>query len=399
MLRVPYALSVYNDEEINAVIAVLKEHRSNMGIETENFEKGISSIFGKKYGIMVNSGSSANFLAFEILNFPKGSEVITPLLTFSTTVTPIVQHGLVPVFIDVLPGKYIIDVDKIEKLISSKTKALMIPLLQGNVPDMEKLRKIADKYKLIFIEDSCDTLGAKFNGKPTGSYSDISTTSFFGSHIITTGGNGGMIMVNDERWRDRAKVLRGWGRSSALFSESEDINKRFQGRIDNMPYDAKFIFQEIGYNFLPNEMCAAFGNKQLNKLNKFRKIREKNFRELKKFFKKYESVFILPEQNSNVNTQWITFPLTIKENAPFTRFELIKYLENNNIQTRPIFSGNILRQPGFKNIPHKINKEGYPVTNEIMDRGFVIGCHHGLEKKHIARYKELFTSFLKQKLT
>lgn len=396
-LRVPYALSVYNDEEINAVVAVLREHRSNMGIETQNFEKGVAKLFGKKYGVMVNSGSSANLLTFEILNLPKGSEVITPLLTFSTTVAPIVQHELISVFADVLPGKYVIDIDEVEKLISPKTKALMIPLLQGNVPDMERLRKIADKYKLIFIEDSCDTLGAKFNGKPTGSYSDISTTSFFGSHIITTGGNGGMILVNNEKWRDRARVLRGWGRSSALFNESEDINKRFQGRIDDMPYDAKFIFQEVGYNFLPNEMCAAFGNKQLDKLNKFRKIREKNFIELKNFFKKYEAIFILPQQDKSVSTQWITFPLTIKKNALFTRFELIKYLENNNIQTRPIFSGNILRQPGFKNIPHKTNGRGYPVTDEIMDRGFVIGCHHGLEEKHINRYKELFTSFLKQK--
>ncbi len=398
MLRVPYALSVYDDDEINAVVAVLKEHRSNMGTETVNFEKKISKLFGKKYGIMVNSGSSANFLVFEILNLPKGSEVITPLLTFSTTVAPIVQHGLIPVFADVLPGKYIIDVDQVEKLISTKTKALMIPLLQGNVPDMKRLKKIADKYNLILIEDSCDTLGAKFNGKPTGSYSDISTTSFFGSHIITTGGNGGMILVNDEKWKDKAKVLRGWGRSSALFSESEDINKRFQGRIDNMPYDAKFIFQEVGYNFLPNEMCAAFGNKQLGKLNKFRKTREKNFIELSNFFKKYESIFILPKQDGNVDTQWITFPLTIKKNAFFTRFELIKYLEKNNVQTRPIFSGNILRQPGFKNIPHKMSNNKYPITNEIMDRGFVIGCHHGLEKIHINRYKELFTSFLKQKL-
>lgn len=397
MLRVPYALSVYDDEEIKAVVAVLKEHRSNMGIETLNFEKEIAKLFGKKYGIMVNSGSSANLLAFKLINLPEGSEVITPILTFSTTIASIIQNKLIPVFVDVLPGKYVIDVDQIEALISKKTKALMIPLLQGNVPDMEKLRKIANKHKLIFIEDSCDTLGAKFNNKPTGSYSDITTTSFFGSHIMTTGGNGGMILVNNEKWRDGARVLRGWGRSSSLFGESEDINKRFKGKIDNMPYDAKFIFQEIGYNFLPNEMCAAFGNVQLKKLSKFRKIREKNFAELRNFFKRYESLFVLPQQDSNVDTQWITFPLTIKKNAAFTRYELVTYLEKNNVQTRPIFSGNILRQPGFKNIPHKMTGREYQVADDIMNKGFVIGCHHGLEEKHINRYKELFTSFLKQK--
>ena len=395
MLRVPYALSVYDDEEIQAVAAVLKEHRSNMGIETKTFEKNVAKAFGKKFGVMVNSGSSANFLAIELLNLPPGSEVITPLLTFSTTVAPLIQHGLIPVFVDVLPGKYIINVDQIESLITPKTKALMIPLLLGNVPDMERLKKISQKYNLIFIEDSCDTLGAKFNGKPTGSYSDISTTSFFGSHIITAGGNGGMLMVNRSDWKDRAKVLRGWGRSSALFAESENIEERFKTKLGTIPYDAKYFFEELGYNFLPNEMGSAFGNIQLKKLPKFRKIREKNFSELKKFFKKYEEFFILPKQDKNVRTQWLAFPLTIKANAPFSRLELIKHLEAENIQTRPIFTGNVLKHPGFKHILHRIISNGCPVTDEITEKGFVIGCHHGLEEKQVDKVKEVFSSYLK----
>jgi len=395
MLRIPYALSVYDDKEIQAVAAVLREHRSNMGIETQNFEKNIAKHFGKNYGVMVNSGSSANFLAIELLNLPKDSEIITPLLTFSTTIAPLVQHGLIPVFTDVLPGKYIINVDQVESLISSKTKAIMIPLLLGNVPDMERLKEIAEKYNLIFIEDSCDTLGATFNGNPTGAYSDISITSFFGSHIITAGGNGGMIMTNRADWEDKAKVLRGWGRSSALFAESENIEERFKAKLGTIPYDAKYFFQEMGYNFLPNEMGSAFGNIQLKKLPKFRKIREKNFLELIKFFKQYEKFFILPEQDKNVKTQWLAFPLTIRANAPFSRLELVKYLETENIQTRPIFTGNILKHPGFKNIPHRIISTGCPVTDEITQGGFVIGCHHGLEKEHIERIKEVFSSFLK----
>ena len=398
MLRIPYALSVYDDKEIQAVAAVLREHRSNMGIETQNFEKNIAKHFGKNYGVMVNSGSSANFLAIELLNLPKDSEIITPLLTFSTTIAPLVQHGLIPVFTDVLPGKYIINVDQVESLISSKTKAIMIPLLLGNVPDMERLKEIAEKYNLIFIEDSCDTLGATFNGNPTGAYSDISITSFFGSHIITAGGNGGMIMVNRADWKDRAKVLRGWGRSSALFAESENIEERFKAKLGTIPYDAKYFFQEMGYNFLPNEMGSAFGNIQLKKLPKFRKIREKNFLELIKFFKQYEKFFILPEQDKNVKTQWLAFPLTIRKSAPFSRFEIVKYLEKNNIQTRPIFTGNILKHPGFKHIPHRIISTGCPVTDEITQRGFVIGCHHGLEGKHIARIKQVFVSFFEKYL-
>lgn len=396
-LRVPYALAVHGDEEKKKVIKVLDEHRTNLGKETIEFEKNVAEAFGKKFGIMVNSGSSANFLTIELLNLLPGSEVITPLLTFSTTIAPLIQHGLIPVFVDVEPGKYTINVDQVEKLINSKTKAIMIPLLLGNVPDMEKLKKIAQKYNLLLIEDSCDTLGAGFNGKPTGAYSDISTTSFFGSHIITAGGNGGMILVNKKEWRDKAKVLRAWGRSSALFAESENIEERFKTKLGTIPYDAKYFFQEIGYNFLPNEMCAAFGNAQLEKLSKFRKIREYNFKYLINFLKKYEEFFILPKQDKKVSTQWLGFPLTIRANAPFSRFELVKFLEDENIQTRPVFTGNILKHPGFRNIPHRIISGGCPITNEITERGFVIGCHQGLEEKHLKRLEKVFVSFLNKR--
>lgn len=394
-LRVSYAQAVHDEKETNAVTKVLEEHRTNMGIETYAFEKKIAKLFGKKFGIMVNSGSSANLIAVEILNLPKGSEVITPMLTFATTVAPLIKLGLVPVFADVDEGKYIVNVNQVEKLITKKTKAIMIPLLFGNVPDMEKLSKIAKKYNLFFIEDSCDTLGASYNGKPTGTYSDLSTTSFFGAHIITTGGNGGMVIANTPKFRDCAKMLRGWGRSSSLFGESEDIKKRFTAKLAGIPYDAKFIFDMIGYNLLPNEMCAAFGNIQLEKLPLFKKTREYNYAYLSKFFKKYENFFILPIQDKKVKTQWMAFPLTIRKNAPFTRLQLVTYLEKQNIQTRPIFTGNIIKQPAFKNIEHRTIKEGCPVTDEVMERGFVIGCHHGITDKHLLRVEEVFTNFLK----
>jgi CDP-4-dehydro-6-deoxyglucose reductase, E1 len=393
-LRVPYALAVHNEEEKKRIVAVLDEHRTNMGKETAEFENRVKKYFGKKYAVMLNSGSSANLLAFEILNLPKGSEVITPLLTFSTTVSPLIKMGLVPVFVDVEKGKYIININEIEKLITKRTKAIMVPLLLGNVPDMEKLRKIARKYKLYLVEDSCDTFGATFNKKPTGSYSDITTTSFFGSHIITTGGNGGMIMMNNKAWANKAKVLRGWGRNSSLFGESENISKRFSTKIGDIPYDAKFIFSDIGYNFVPNEMCAAFGNVQLDKLSKFKKTREDNFTYLLSFFKQYENLFTLPIQDKNTNTQWIAFPLTIKRNAPFSRLQLVTYLEKNNIQTRPIFTGNILKQPGFRKIEHRISPNGYQVTNDIMKHGFLIGCHHGMKNEHLKKIEDVFSTFL-----
>lgn len=394
-LRVSYAQAVHGEEEEKRVLAVLKEHRTNLGQETHEFEAKVPEHFGKKFGAMVNSGSSANLLAFELLNLPAGSEVITPILTFSTTVAPLVQKGLVPVFAEVVEGKYVIDADKVEKLITPKTKALMVPLLFGNVPEMDKLAKIAKKHKLFFIEDSCDTFGAKYKGKPTGTYTDITTTSFFGSHIITSGGNGGMIMVNKQEWFDTLRMLRGWGRSSSVFSESESVDKRFGATIEGIQYDAKFIFNMVGYNLLPNEMCAAFGNVQLKRLPTFKKTREKNFAYLHKYFGKYEEFFIRPTQDKEVDTQWMNFPLTIKQGAPFTRLALVTFLEENNIQTRPIFTGNILKQPGFKNVKHKAQKEGYKITDAIMERGLLVGCHHGMEQEHLDKLTTTFDSFLK----
>ncbi len=392
----PYALSVHDEHENKKVLAVLNEHRTNTGKETYEFEEKSTKNFGKKLATMVNSGSSANLLAFELLDLPEGSEVITPLLTFSTTVSPLLKKGLVPVFADVTPGTYVINVDQVEGLITEKTRALMIPLLLGNVPDLGKLRKIAKKHKLFFVEDSCDTYGAKFKGKPTGVYTDITTTSFFGSHIITAAGNGGMILVNNPKWHTRAKVLRGWGRNSSVFQESEDISKRFAVKLGKIPYDAKFVFSEIGYNFLAPEITAAFANAQLDKLPLFRKTRVHNFSYLLSFFTQYTNFFVLPEQRKDVDTQWLAFPLTIKKSAPFSRLDIVKYLEGNNIQTRPIFTGNILKQPGFKKIPHRTASNKCPVTNEIMERGLIVGCHHGMKDEHLKKLERVFSSFLKQ---
>ena len=395
-LRVSHAQSVYDDKEINRVVRVLKGHRTIMGPEIEEFERRISKFFDKKYGIMVNSGSSANLLAIELLNLPSGSEIITPILTFSTTVAPLIKKGLIPVFIDVREGEYVIDVDKVEKAISKKTKALMIPIMFGLVPDMEKLQKLAKKYKLLFVEDSCDAIVSQYNGKPTGAYSDISITSFYGSHVITAGGGGGMLMVNREDFRNKAKMLRGWGRSSAVFNESESIESRFSRRIDNILYDGKFIFDDVGYNFLPLEISAAFGNAQLDKLKEFVRIRERNYKFLVNLYSKYSDYFILPVVGKKAKPQWQVFPLTIKKSAPFTRIEFVKFLEKENVQTRPLATGNILRQPGFINIPHRDTQKQYPVTDAVMERGFMTGLHQGLTLDHLNRLKEVVDFFFKQ---
>ncbi len=397
-MRVPYGLSVHGKEEIAAVVKVLKGNTA-LGEHTKTFEAKIAAMFGKRYGVMVNSGSSANLLAFELLDLPHGSEVITPILTFATTVAPIVQKGLVPVFVDVDPDTYVVNATDVEKAITEKTKVLMIPSLMGNIPNMQELHTLAKKHGLFFIEDSCDTLGGTYAGKPSGSYSDITTTSFYGSHIINGAGGGGMIMVNSEAWRDRLIVMRGWGRSSSLFGEKADselLENRFGTKLSGIPYDNKFIFSEIGYNFLPLEISSAFALAQLKKLPKFLKTRTKNFSTLYAFFRDLDSYFILPKQTQNVETAWLAFPLIIKPHAPFTRLELVTFLEEHNIQTRPIFTGNILKQPAFEHIAHRPATQEYPNTERIMKSGFVVACHHGLDSAQIEYLKATFRTFLKQ---
>lgn len=396
-LRVPYGLSLHGKEEVSAVVKVLQGNTA-FGIKGKEFEQKIAKMFGKKYGIMVNSGSSANLLAFELLNLPPGSEVITPILTFATTVAPIVQKGLVPVFVDVqVSGRtFQVDINEVKKAITKKTKVLMIPSLMGNIPDLVELTKIAKKHKLFLIEDSCDTLGANIDKRPTGLYSDISTTSFYGSHIINGAGGGGMICVNNPEWARRLMVLRAWGRESSLFGEkasSEQLKNRFYNKIDGLPYDAKFIFSEIGYNFMPLELSAAFALQQLKKFPKFKNYRQRNFARLLDFFGSYRNFFILAEQAEGVDTAWLAFPLIIKPNAPFSRLDIVTFLEKNNIQTRPVFTGNILKQPGFKGVGKSTNKK-FPNTENIMKNAFVIGCHHGLGDRHIKYLESKFREFL-----
>ena len=390
--RIPYALAVHDEDEENAVLEVIKNHQTIIGKRVREFENKIASLFGKKFGVMVNSGSSANLLAIEILNLPKNSEVITPVLTFATTIAPIIQKQLIPVFVDVEPETYLINVNDIEKMIGKNTKALMIPSLLGNIPDLKRIRKIADDHNLIFIEDSCDTLGATFENIPTGNYSDISTTSFYGSHIITAGGEGGMLCMNNSELEIKARILREWGRTSAI-TESESIEDRYSSSLNEIPYDSKFIFKEIGYNFLPTEISAAFGLAQLKKLQKFKKIRNENFNKLKEFFSDFD-YFILPKRHQLSESAWMNFPLTITQNAPFSRLEIVKHLEKNQIQTRPIFTGNVLHQPAFKNILHKNLEMEFPNANNIMKNSFLIGCHQGLSPAHIEKIMKTFRLFL-----
>lgn len=393
-IHVPYGKAVWGEAEKKAVMHVL-DTSTQMGKHVYEMESKISALFAKKHGIMVNSGSSANYLAIEILNLSKGSEVITPVLTFSTTIAPLVRNGLVPAFVDVDPDTFNINVDQIESMITPKTKAMMIPNLLGNLPDWRKIRKIADKHNLILIEDSADTLGATIDNETAGRFVDISTTSFYGSHVISCGGNGGMLCVNNDKLLNRAKLLRSWGRSSSLFVESEAIENRFNVDVEGIRYDAKFIFEALGYNLEPNEMCAAFGLVQLNDLQKNIDARAQWFAKQKKFFEKYPEYFILPKQLDGSRTGWLAAPMIVKEGSPFTRTELQIFLEKRNIQTRTVFTGNILRQPGFKNIECKKVAE-YPNADRVMRGGILFACHHGLNQAMMDHVHASVDAFMEQ---
>tara|TARA_B110000238_G_scaffold34708_1_gene35955 strand:+ start:13534 stop:14760 length:1227 start_codon:yes stop_codon:yes gene_type:complete len=395
-IKVSYAQTVYGKKEIDAVVKCLKES-TQMGKYSSKFEKKISSLFDKKYGLYVNSGSSALYIGMEASNFPEGGEVITPALTFSTTIGCIVKSKLIPVFIDVGYNDYCIDVEAIEKNITSKTVAIVAPNLMGNICNWEKISEVADKYNLKVIEDSADTIGGTLNGKLSGSYCDWTITSFYGSHIINCAGNGGMLCMNDEKMIYDAKLLRSWGRSSSIFDEkSEEIENRFNVEVDGIPYDAKFIFEKIGYNLEGSEIGAAFGLAQLEDLSENIKTRKKNFQRQTVFFNKYKNFIVTPEQTKNSESAWLAYPIIIKEEAPFSRRDFQIYLEKRNIQTRTVFSGNITRQPGFKNIEMKISLDGLNNADNVMKGGVLLACHHGLTEEMLAHMHEVCETFLKK---
>ncbi len=396
MKKIYYGKAVYNNKEINAVINVLRKNSLTLidGPNVKKLEKIVSKIFGKKYGLMVNSGSSANLLALSSFKFKSGSEIITPNLTFSTTVAPIYQLGLVPHFIGIENNKFLADINQIEKCINNKTVAIMIPNLLGNICDWKRIHKIAKKFNLKVIEDSADTIGYTINKKNTGKYSDVVTNSFYASHIINGAGIGGIVCFNDRKLYNKAKLLRGWGRSSAIFNESENINKRFNVKISGIDYDAKYIFSDLGYNFLPSEISAAFALEQIKKLKANIKTRINNFNYLKNFFSKYEIFFKMPEQNKGIKTAWLAFPLVIKKNKKFNRKKMQIFFEKKNIQTRTIFTGNILRQPIMKHKYYKKAKNCEKTSNDVMKNGILIGCHQGMDKNQLKYICKTFKEFI-----
>lgn len=394
-MRIPYAHACYGREEVDAVVRVLANPlQIGPGPVVAEFERRVASLLAKDRGLMVNSGSSANLLALSALRLPEGSEVITPALTFATVVAPIMQLGLRPVFVDVEPGSYVVDVDRVAAAITTKTRALMIPLLLGNIPDMAALRDLADAHQLVLIEDSCDTLGGTWGRLRAGHWSHISTTSFYASHVITCAGGGGLVAFNDPELARRARLLASWGRASALDGLTErPAAERYSGQVGGIPYDRRFVFLEAGYNLQPTELQAAFGLEQLKRLPSFIEARRSNAERLACHLRRSRpELMVPPVVHPEADPCWLAFPIRLLgggSDVAARRRSLAEHLEARGIQTRPIMTGNILRHPGF----HHLGSGFYPWADDAMSSGLLVGCHQALEPADIDIIAEALDSW------
>jgi len=355
----PNKFESYGGEEIKAVEQCLRDGwLAGFGPRSIEFEEKIAKFFGKKYGVFVNSGSSACLLALASLQLPKGTKVITPACTFSTTLAPIIQLGLIPIFVDVDLTTYCANVKEVLAAIDDEVKVLMIPNLIGNKPNWKAIKDglaIIGREDIILIEDSADTI----THTPE---TDIATTSFYASHVITAGGAGGMVMFNDEKLRNVSLQFRDWGR---IGDNSEEMSDRFNHNVDGIPYDYKFLYGVLGYNMKSSEMNAAFGLVQLERFKQFEQIRRAN---IERYIENLQGVgdIILPDDSIKPN--WLAIPLQTEK-----RYELLHFLEENNIQTRVTFAGNVTRHPVYREYLQE-----FPNSDTIMKNGFLLGAHHGM---------------------
>ena len=374
------------------------------GRYAKEFESKLANYIGAKKSILVNSGSSANLLAFYALTSPslgkraiqKGDEVITVAAGFPTTINPLIQFGCIPVFVDIDIPTYNIDANKIEEAITPKTKAIMIAHALGNPFNLEVIQDIAKKYNLWLIEDDCDSLGATYNGQKTGSFGDLATLSFYPAHHITMG-EGGAVLVNNRRLQMPALSFRDWGRDCYCETGCDNTcNNRFDWKLGDLPegYDHKYIYSHIGFNLKVTDMQAAIGLSQLSKVDQFVFKRRENHKKLYELLKPLEDFFILPEKTPNSDPSWFGFMLTVRDSKRINRNELVRYLEKNKIGTRLFFGGNMTKQPAYLNIEKKII--GSLINSEkVMNDSFWIGVWPGLHNEHLKFIAETIKNFLK----
>ena len=370
----PNKFESYGEEEIKAVEECLRDGwLAGFGKRTIEFEKRVADLFGKKHGLFVNSGSSAILLGMCALNLPKGSEIVTPACGFSTTVAPLMQLGLNPVFCDVGIDSYVPTVEQLQKVVTPDTKCIILPNLIGNVPDWKAIREAFPD--VILFEDSADTITHT-------EITDLSTTSFYASHVITAGGVGGMVMFNDDEHLKRAIMFRDWGR---IGDNIEEPSERFNHSVDGIPYDWKFLYGVAGYHMKACEMNAAFGIVQLDKLDEFLKQRREN---VERYIKNLADhpYYTLPDDSRSPN--WLAIPLQCPD-----RLELVNFMEENYVQTRVTFAGNITRHPAFREYLGDFEN-----ADRIMKDGFLLGAHHGMTIEDVDHVCNLLKRFADLKL-
>ncbi len=384
---VPVSGKVFDEEDLEYLIEASLDFWLTEGRFTDEFEKKFKKWFGLSVCALVNSGSSANLVAISALTSPQlgdrqikpGDEVITTAEGFPTTVNPIIQNGLKPVVLDAHIPTYNIDTTLLEEAVSEKTKAIMIAHTLGNPFNLDEVMRVAEKYNLWVIEDCCDAVGAEYNGQKVGTFGDIATVSFYPAHHITMG-EGGAVLSKHANLKRIIESFRDWGRDCwCPPGEANTCGKRFEWKLGELPYgyDHKYIYSHVGYNLKLTDMQAAVGVSQLKKLDKFIEIRRENYTYLRSKLETFEKYLILPEATPNSNPSWFGLPITVKEDAPFTRNELVGKFESNKIATRLLFGGNLLRQPAYKDVEFRIVGETTS-SDRVMNQTLWIGVYPGL---------------------
>lgn len=406
---IPVSGKIFDEKEINSAIKVANDGWWTEGEFSKLFERDFKAYLGVRYVSLVNSGSSANLCALYALTssvfgtraLKAGDEFITTSVAFPTTVNPGVMLGMKPIFIDAELETLNIDANQIEKAITKKTKLIMIAHTLGRPFDLKKIVALCKKYNLWLIEDCCDALGSKYDGQMLGTFGDIATYSFYPAHQITMG-EGGAIVTNNSLIHRSIRQFRDWGRDCWCDTGKDNTcKKRFQWKIGDLPmgYDHKYIYSQIGFNLKLTDFQAAIGVEQLKKLPNFIKRRQYNYSKLYKYFKKYDVYFRLMDQKDKEDISYFGFPLIVRQSAPFSRNELTEYLEKNNIGTRNIFSGNLLRHPAYSRLKNKIKVIGIHKNADIvMNNAFWIGVWPGIEDLHLEYIKETMNSFIKAHL-